>query len=80
MIDEDIIQSIISVVHGSDTPRTSTSRYSVLSRNTLHIGTKLECVQEEEDTLLLESKNQQHIFRCVRNVINLFSVQGQTYI
>ena len=80
MINEDLIKYVIYVVHGSDTPRAAASRYIVLNRNTLHIATKLESVQEEQDTSLVESKNQQEIFRWVRNVINLFSVQGQTYI
>ena len=80
MIDEDLIKSVISVVHGSDTPCSAASRYSVLNRNTLHISTKLESVQEEQDTSLVEFNNQQQIFRWVRNVINIFLVQGQTYI
>ena len=70
MIDEDLIKSVISVVHGSDTPRAAASRYNVLNRNTLHIATKLDYVQEEQETSLVESNIQQQIFRWVINVIN----------
>ena len=80
MIDEDLIKSVIYVIRGSDTLRAAASRYSVLNRNTLNIATKLESVQEEQETPLVESSYQQQIFRWVRNVMNLLSVQGQTYI
>ena len=69
----------MSVVHRSDPPRAAASRYSVSNIKILNIATKLESVQEEQDTPLVEFDNQQHIFIWVRNDLNLSSVQGQTY-
>ena len=67
------------VLQISDTPYAVASRYSVLNRKILDIATKMEYIQEEQDTPLVEYDNQQHIFRWVRNNINLPLVQGQTY-
>ena len=47
--------------------------------NILEIATKLESVQEERDTPLVESDNQQQIYIWVRTNLNLPFVQGQTY-
>ena len=69
----------MSVVHVSDNPHADASIYSVSNSNILYIGIKLESIQEEQDTPLVESDNQQHIFRWFRNNINLPLVQGQTY-
>ena len=51
------------VVHGADTSRDAASICSVLNRNILDIETKLQSVQEEQGTPLVESENQQQIFR-----------------
>ena len=67
------------VLQISDTPYAVASIYSVLNRKILDIATKMEYIQGEQDTPLVESDNQQHIFRWVRNNINLPLVQGQTY-
>ena len=80
MSHEDILKALIFVVHRADTPHSAASRYSVLNRKILDLAIKLEFVQEEQDTPLLESDNQQQIFRWVRNNINLPLVQGQRYI
>ena len=53
MIHEDLIKAVMSVVHGSDTPRAAASIYSVLNRKILDIATKLESLQEEQDTPLV---------------------------
>ena len=53
----------MSVVQGSDTPCAAASIYSVLNRKILAIATKMEYIQEEHDTPLVESDNQQNIFR-----------------
>ena len=80
MSHENLLKSIISVVHGSETPHATTSRYIVLNRKILGISNKMVSVQEEQDTPLVESDNHQQIFIWVRNNLNLLSVQGQTYI
>ena len=59
MSHEDICQAVMSVVRGSDTPRNSASRYNVLNSRILEISIKLESVQEERYTPLVESDNQQ---------------------
>ena len=74
-----ILKAVMYVVHRSDTLCDAASRYSVSYRRILDIATKLESIQEEQDTPLVESDNQQHIFRWFRNNINLPLVQGQTY-
>ena len=43
---EDLLKALIYIVHGSDTYRADTSRYSVPNRKILNISTKLEYVQE----------------------------------
>ena len=68
---EDILKAVMYVVHGSDTPCAAASRYSVSNRKILDIATKLRSVQEEQDTPLVESNNQQQIFRWVR-IISTF--------
>ena len=45
----------MSVFHGLDTPSASASRYIVYYRKIIDIETKLESVQEEQDTPLVES-------------------------
>ena len=71
MSHEDLLKAVMSVVHGSDTPRYAASRYSVSNSNILEIAIKLESVQEEQDTPLVESDNQQHIYRWIRTNLNL---------
>ena len=51
------------VVHRSDTPRASASRYSVSNNKILEIAIKMESVQEEQGTPLVESDNQQHTYK-----------------
>ena len=63
MSHENLLKSVISVVHGSDTPRVAASIYSFSNIKILDIKTKLESVQEEQNTTLVEYDNQQHIFR-----------------
>ena len=53
------LKSIISAVHLPDIPCDYPSRYSVLNRNIPEVSIKLESVQEEQDTPLVESYNQQ---------------------
>ena len=79
MSHEVYLKSVIYLVHGSDTPCAAASRYSVSNGNFLDIATKLESLQEEQDTPLEESYNKQQIFIWVRNNLNLPLVQGQTY-
>ena len=67
----------MSVVHVSDNPHADASIYSVSNSKILYIGIKLESIQEEQDTPLVESEIQQHIFRWVRKNIKHPSVQGQ---
>ena len=71
MIDEDLIKSVISVVHGPENPCSDASRYSVSNRNIIDVSIKSESVQEEWYKPLVEFYNQQQIFRWVRNHLNL---------
>ena len=71
MSHEDLLKAVMYVVHGSDNPCAAASRYSVSNRKILDIATKLGSVQEEQDTPLVESDNQQQIFRWVR-IISTF--------
>ena len=63
MSHEDLLKYVMSVVHRSSTPRSDSSIYSALNRKILEIEIKLESVQEEQDTPLVESDNQQQIYR-----------------
>ena len=67
------------MVHGSDTPRDAESRYIVSNSKILDVAITLEYIQDEKDTHLVESDNQQHIFIWVINNFNLPSGQGQRY-
>ena len=69
----------MSVVHVSDTPCASVSRYSVSNRKIIEVEIKLESAQEERDSSLVESESQQQIFIWVRNNINLPLGQGHGY-
>ena len=60
--------------------RTYATRYNLPNRKILQVETTLEFMQEQQDTPLVESYNQQQIFRRVRNHINIPSVHGQGYI
>ena len=68
MSHEDLLKAVIYVFHGSDNPCAAASIYSVSNRKILDIATKLGSVQEEHDTPLVESDNQQQIFRWVRTI------------
>ena len=70
----------MSVVHSLYNPRDSASRYSVLNGKILEVAIKPKSVQEEQDTTLVYSYNQQHIFRWIRNNLNipLLQVHGYT--
>ena len=68
---EDILKAVMYVVHGSDTHHAAASRYSISNMKILDISIKLESIQEEQDTPLVESDNQQQIFRWVINNLNL---------
>ena len=59
MSHEDLFQAVISVVRGSETPRSYESRYNVLNREILEIAIKQESVQEDWYTPLIEPDNQQ---------------------
>ena len=76
---EDIFTALMSIIHGMSTPCTSAKKYYVPNRKTLEVSTTLEPTQEQWDTPLVESYNKQHIFRWVRNRLNLPSVQGHGY-
>ena len=69
----------MSVIHGTYTPCKAATRYHVTNRNILQVSTTLESMQEQRDITLVESYNQQQIFRWVRNQIDLPSVQGHVY-
>ena len=71
MSHEYILKAVMYVVNGSDTPCAAASRYSVSNGKILDIATKLGSVQEEQETPLVESDNQQQIFRWVR-IISTF--------
>ena len=47
------------VIHVSDTPLDATSRYSVKNRKIIEEEIKLESIQEQWDTHLVESYNKQ---------------------
>ena len=72
MSHEDLLKSVMYVVHVSDTPRADASRYSVSNRKILEIEIKLEPVQEEWDTPLVESDNQKHIYIYGSELISTF--------
>ena len=57
MSHEDLLKAVMSVVHVPDTPHAAASRYSVSNHKILEIVIKLESVQEERDTPLVESDN-----------------------
>ena len=59
MVNLDLLIAVMYVVQGSYTPGAVASRYSVLNRNILEKPLKLESLQEEHDTPLVGSKNQQ---------------------
>ena len=60
---EDFRKYIMSVVIRSYTPRAAASIYSVLNRKILDVATKMESLQEQQDTPLVESDHKQHMFR-----------------
>ena len=76
---QDIFKYIISVFHGTSTPRAAASRYHVPIRNILQLTTKLESVQKVWENSLVEYQNQQHISRWLRYNINIPSPQHQWY-
>ena len=76
---KDIFNSIISVVHLTFTPFTAVTRYIFPNKKILQVATKPEYIQEQWNTPLVESYNQQQIFRWVRNHLNLPLVQQQEY-
>ena len=61
MIHEDPLKSAMYVIHGSYIPRDAVSIYSVPDRNIPEVSIELEYLQEEQDTPLVESYNQQKI-------------------
>ena len=63
MSHKDLLKYVITVDHGSETPIAAASRYSVSNRKILDIETKLESLQYEQGASLVESDNQQQIFR-----------------
>ena len=79
MSHEDVLNAVMSVVHGDFTHRTALTRYNFLNRKILQIATTLKSTQEQQDTPLAESYNQQQIFRLVIDNLNLPSFQGQGY-
>ena len=76
---EDIIKDAMSIFQGLVIPRADAYICSFLDRKILEIEIKLESVQEERDTPLVESYNQQQIYIWVRTKLSLPSVRGQTY-
>ena len=79
MINSDIFKALIPLVQRSDTPRAASSRYSVLNGGVPQVVTILESTQEQRETPLIESYNQQQIFIWVRNNLKNPSVQGHGY-
>ena len=71
MSHEYFLKAVMYVVHGSDTPCDAVSRYSVSNSKILEIPIKLESVQEERDTPLVESDKHQHINIWVRTNLKL---------
>ena len=69
----------MSAIHGTYTPHTASKRHHYPNRKIFQVSTTMEYIQEQRDTPLVESYNQQHIFIWVRNNLNLPSVQGQRY-
>ena len=79
MRDEDILNAVMSVIHGTYTPWIAATRYHVPNKNILQLATILELIQEQQDTNIVDSYNQQQIFICVRNNFNLPSFQSHEY-
>ena len=79
MSHEDLLKPVRSFIHGTYTPRTAATEYHVPNRKILQVATTLQPIQEQRDIPLVESYNQQQIFRLVRTNLNLPSVQGHGY-
>ena len=77
MSHEDIFNTVISVVHRTFTHQTDATIYNVAHRKILQVAISLEFILEQRYIPLVESYNQQHIFRWVRNNLNIISVQFQ---
>ena len=76
MIHEYLIKAVMSVVHVSDNPHATASRCSVSNRKILDIATKVESLKKNRTLLWYNLTTKKHIFRWVRNNINLKLVQG----
>ena len=57
MIHEDLLYSVIYVVHVTYTSHASASRYYVSNSTINEVSIKIESTQEERDTTLVESYN-----------------------
>ena len=62
MSHEDLLKAVMYVIHGMYTPHTAATRYHVPNRKILQVATTPESIQEQRDTPLVESYNQQQIF------------------
>ena len=80
MSHEDLLKDLMSVIQETYNPDSAATRYHVTSRKFLQLATTLEYLQEQRNTPLVETYNQQQIFIWVKNHINLLLVQGQGYI
>ena len=61
------------------TPHTAATRYHVPNMKILQVETTLKLTQEDQDTPLVESYNQQQISIWLKNNLNLPLVQVQVY-
>ena len=58
MIYEDLFKAVMSVIHGTETPHISETRYHVTNAKILQLATTLQSIQEQQDTPLVETYNQ----------------------
>ena len=75
MSHEDLFNAVMSVAHGTSTPRAAASRYHVTNRNILEVEINLESIREQWDTPLAESYKQQQMSSRVRSHLRLPLVQ-----
>ena len=71
MINQDLLKAVMYVFHVKSTPCAAASRCRVMNGNILQVAITLESIQGEQDTLLVESHNQQQIFIWVESHIHI---------
>ena len=79
MSHDDLFYDVMSIIHGDYNPCTAATAYHVPNRKIIQLETTLDYIQLQQDTPLVETYNQQEIFRWVRNHLNLPLDQGQGY-